>query len=100
MIKEFIVGLFFIEILLMGVFSTLDILLFYIMFEGILIPMFIIIGIWGSREEKVRAAFYFFFYTLVGSLFMLLCIFKIYELTGTTNYQTLMSLEIPYHLQT
>jgi NADH:ubiquinone oxidoreductase subunit 4 (subunit M) len=45
MIKEFIVGLFFIEILLMGVFSTLDILLFYIMFEGILIPMFIIIGI-------------------------------------------------------
>ena len=99
MVKEFIVSLFIIEILLMGVFSTMDILLFYIMFEGILIPMFIVIGIWGSREEKVRAAFYFFFYTLVGSLFMLLCIFKIYELAGTTNYQTLLSLEVPYNIQ-
>lgn len=61
--------------------------------------MFIIIGVWGSREEKVRAAFYFFFYTLIGSLFMLVCIFKIYELTGTTNYVTLLTLEIPTHLQ-
>nr|QXT43861.1 NADH dehydrogenase subunit 4 [Craspedacusta sowerbii] len=99
LIKEFLISLFLIEILLIGVFTTVDILMFYVLFEGILIPMFIIIGVWGSREEKVRAAFYFFFYTLVGSLFMLICIFKIYELTGTTNYVTLLTLEIPTHLQ-
>nr|QXT43906.1 NADH dehydrogenase subunit 4 [Craspedacusta sowerbii]CUS58536.1 TPA: NADH dehydrogenase subunit 4 [Craspedacusta sowerbii] len=100
LIKEFIISLFLIELLLIGVFTTLDILVFYVLFEGILIPMFIIIGVWGSREEKVRAAFYFFFYTLVGSLFMLICIFKIYELTGTTNYLTLLTLELPSDLQT
>ena len=57
------------EFLLIGFFSILDLVGFYILFEGILIPMFLIIGIWGSREEKVQASYYFFFYTFIGSVF-------------------------------
>jgi NADH-ubiquinone oxidoreductase chain 4 len=83
----------------MGVFSILDILGFYILFEAILIPMFLIIGIWGSREEKVKAAFYFFFYTLIGSLLMLISIFKIYSIIGTTNYQSLIFIDLPSQIQ-
>ena len=97
--KEFLIFLFSIVFLLIGVFSVLDILGFYILFEAILIPMFLIIGIWGSREEKVKASFYFFFYTLIGSLLMLLSIFKLYSIFGTTNYQNLILINIPNHLQ-
>lgn len=97
--KEFLISLFFILIFLMGVFTIMDLLGFYILFEAILIPMFLIIGIWGSREEKVKAAYYFFFYTLIGSLLMLLSIFKIYSITGTTNYHTLLTVELPNNLQ-
>lgn len=97
--KEFLLSLYIILILLIGVFTILDILGFYILFEGILIPMFIVIGVWGSREEKVKAAFYFFFYTLIGSLLMLASIFKIYSIYGTTNYLTLVSCDMPSHLQ-
>lgn len=97
--KEFLISLFTILILLIGVFSVLDILAFYILFEAILIPMFLIIGVWGSREEKVKAAFYFFFYTLIGSLLMLLSIFKLYSLTGTTSYFGLTMINIPSHIQ-
>lgn len=97
--KEFMICLFFIMLFLIGVFTIMDIIGFYILFEGILIPMFLIIGVWGSREEKVKAAFYFFFYTLIGSLLMLLCIFKLYSLTGTTNYLNLITIEIPAYIQ-
>lgn len=97
--KEFLISLFIILILLIGVFTTMDIVIFYILFEGILIPMFLIIGIWGSREEKIKAAFYFFFYTLIGSLLMLISIFKIYALTGTTNYLELLHIHIPNQTQ-
>lgn len=97
--KEFSICLFLILLFLIGVFTIMDIIGFYILFEGILIPMFLIIGIWGSREEKVKAAFYFFFYTLIGSLLMLLCIFKLYSLTGTTNYLNLITIEIPSSIQ-
>jgi len=97
--KEFLISLFFILLLLVGVFTTMDIIIFYVLFEGILIPMFLIIGIWGSREEKIKAAFYFFFYTLIGSLLMLLGIFKIYTLTGTTNYLEILHIHIPNHIQ-
>nr|BAR46021.1 NADH dehydrogenase subunit 4 [Aurelia sp. 4 sensu Dawson et al. (2005)] len=99
LIKEFLAFLLIIHLLLIGVFTSLNILIFYIMFEGILIPMFLMIGIWGSRKEKERAAFYFFFFTLVGSLFMLLGIFTIYKYAGTLDY-TLLSLQyIPPKLQ-
>ena len=66
------------EFLLINVFSVLDLFFFYIFFEGILIPMFIIIGIWGSRQRKIHAAYQFFFYTLLGSILMLLGIIIIY----------------------
>ena len=71
------------EICINWVFSALDLVGFYILFEGILIP----IGIWGSREEKVQASYYFFFYTFIGSVFMLLAVFTLYGQTGTTDYQ-------------
>ena len=91
LIKEFLLCLLVIEILLMGVFTIIDLVGFYILFEGVLIPMVLIIGIWGSREEKVLAAYYFFFYTFIGSVFMLLAIFFLYDQTGTTGYQALCS---------
>jgi NADH:ubiquinone oxidoreductase subunit 4 (subunit M) len=69
------------------------------MFEGILIPMFLVIGVWGSRKEKERAAFYFFFFTLIGSLFMLLAIFSIYYYTGTLDYNILLNTSLPSNLQ-
>ena len=97
--KEFVLFLFLILIILIGVFTTMDILVFYIFFEATLIPMFLLIGIWGSREEKVKAAFYFFFYTLAGSLLMLYTIFKLYIVTGSTNLQVLNYIEIPSNLQ-
>jgi len=97
--KEYLVCLYAVLILLIAVFSIVDLLGFYILFEGILIPMFLIIGIWGSREEKVKAAYYFFFYTLVGSFLMLLAIFKLYSIIGTTNYQSLINIELPISLQ-
>nr|YP_783943.1 NADH dehydrogenase subunit 4 [Aurelia aurita]ABG56240.1 NADH dehydrogenase subunit 4 [Aurelia aurita] len=99
LVKEFLVFLLAIHLLLIGVFTSLNILLFYIMFEGILIPMFLMIGIWGSRKEKERAAFYFFFFTLAGSLFMLLGIFTIYKHTGTLDYTILSLQTLPSELQ-
>ena len=99
LIKEFLLCLFLIEILLIGVFTILDLIGFYILFEGILIPMFLIIGVWGSREEKIQAAYYFFFYTFIGSVFMLLGIFTLYSLTGTTDYQALCGLNFEKHTQ-
>nr|WJJ70266.1 NADH dehydrogenase subunit 4 [Nanomia sp.] len=97
--KEFIILLFISLAILLGVFCSSDLLVFYILFESSLIPLFLMIGIWGSREEKVKAAFYFFFYTLLGSLLMLLSIFKIYLLTGSTNILFLYNLELPFYYQ-
>nr|YP_001648495.1 NADH dehydrogenase subunit 4 [Topsentia ophiraphidites]ABW83857.1 NADH dehydrogenase subunit 4 [Topsentia ophiraphidites] len=99
LIKEFLLCLLAIEVLLLGVFTVLDLIGFYILFEGILIPMFLIIGIWGSREEKVQASYYFFFYTFLGSVFMLLAIFILYSHAGTTDYQALCGLQIKKNFQ-
>jgi len=79
---------------LIGVFTILDILGFYVLFEAILIPMYLIIGIWGSRKEKVSASYYFFFYTLIGSLLMLVGILYLYNVAGTTDYLSLLTFEI------
>lgn len=92
--KEYLICFLSLEILLIGVFTILDIFGFYILFEGILIPMFLIIGVYGSREEKVTAAYYFFFYTLIGSILMLLCIFYLYYMYGTTDYLTLLGINL------
>lgn len=87
----YIIIILILESMLIAVFVVLDILLFYICFETVLIPMFLIIGIWGSRERKIIAAYQLFLYTLLGSLFMLLGILIIYYQTGTTDYQYLLS---------
>ena len=97
--KEFIVLIYLTLIILIGVFTTSDLLLFYILFESSLIPLFLLIGIWGSREEKVKAAFYFFFYTLIGSLLMLMSIFKLYSLVGSTNIMVLTNISLPSNYQ-
>lgn len=83
-------GLFLIlEGFVMGVFTVMDILYFYICFEGVLIPMYLIIGIWGSRARKIRAGYYLFLYTLFGSLFMLMGILILYIDVGVFDYETL-----------
>ena len=79
------------EFFLIGVFSTLDLLLFYIFFESVLIPMYLIVGVFGSRERKIRAAYFFFLYTLLGSVLMLLSILYIYYQVGTTDYEVLLT---------
>jgi len=88
-IKEYLVCFLTLEFILIQVFCTLDVLFFYIFFESVLIPMFLIIGIWGSRQRKIRAAYQFFIYTLAGSLLMLLAILIIYFQQGTTDIQIL-----------
>lgn len=98
LVKEYMLCFIALDLILIGVFTILDLLGFYILFETVLIPMFLVIGVWGAREQKITAAYYFFFYTLVGSLLMLLSIFYIYSLTGTTDYLTLLDLSIdPYY---
>ena len=88
-IKEYLICFLLMDSFLIIVFSVLDVVVFYIFFESILIPMFLIIGVWGSRTRKVKAAYQFFLYTLIGSLFMLLAIFVLYFEAGTTDYQIL-----------
>lgn len=92
-VKEYIIMLLLTELLLINVFAVLDLFFFYIFFEGVLIPMFIIIGVWGSRQRKIHAAYQFFFYTLFGSILMLLGIIVIYFQTGTTDIQLLSQAE-------
>jgi len=83
--KLFFILLLITELALVNVFAVTEILFFYIWFEAILIPVFLIIGIWGSRQEKIAAAYQFFLYTLVGSLSMLLSILFIFAMIGSTN---------------
>ena len=88
-VKEYCIAFLVLESLMIAVFAVLDLLLFYIFFESVLIPMFIIIGVWGSRERKIRAAYQFFLYTLFGSVLMLLAILLIYFQAGTTDLEIL-----------
>ena len=88
--KEYVIAFLIMESFLILVFCVRDLLLFYIFFESVLIPMFIIIGVWGSRERKVRASYMFFLYTLLGSVLMLLSILYIYFQVGTTDYEMLL----------
>ena len=90
-LKEFLLMLLLTELLLINVFSVLDLFFFYIFFEAVLIPMFIIVGVWGSRQRKIHAAYQFFFYTLLGSILMLLGIIVIYFHLGTTDIQILLN---------
>lgn len=81
----------FMEGLLLVSFSALDMFTFYVFFESVLIPMFLLIGIWGSRSRRMRAAYYLFYYTLVGSTFMLLAILYMYSELGTTSVYALQA---------
>jgi NADH-quinone oxidoreductase subunit M len=92
--KQYVLAFLILDLLLILVFATLDVFLFYIFFETVLIPMFLVIGIWGSRERKIRAAYMFFFYTLVGSLLMLLGIIYLISKTGSTNYEVLLAYKL------
>ena len=90
-LKEFLISFLVLDFLLIGVFCVLDLLFFYIFFETVLIPMYLIVGVWGSRERKILAAYYFFLYTLLGSVVMLISIIYILNQVGTTDYETLLT---------
>lgn len=98
-VREFLIAFLIMDTMLIIVFSVLDVLLFYIFFESLLIPMFLIIGVWGARQRKIHAAYQFFFYTLLGSLFMLIAILTIYIKTGTTDIQVLQTIKFDQDLQ-
>ncbi|YP_008992353.1 NADH dehydrogenase subunit 4 (mitochondrion) [Salvia miltiorrhiza] len=91
--KEYITASLIREFLMIAVFCMLDPLLFYVLPESVPIPMFIIIGVWGSRQRKIKAAYQFFLYTLLGSVFMLLAILLILFQTGTTDLQISLTTE-------
>ena len=92
-LKHFLIAILVMESLMIGVFCSLDLVVFYLFFEGGLIPMFLIIGIWGG-ERRVYSAFKFFLYTLLGSVLMLVAIISIYWMTGTTDVMYLYSIGI------
>lgn len=96
--KEFIILMYLLTLILIGVFIVKDLIYFYILFEFTLIPIFILIGVQGSKE-KIKASFYFFIYTFSGSVLMLISIIKIYILTGTTNFFFLYYVNLPENLQ-
>jgi proton-translocating NADH-quinone oxidoreductase chain M len=98
-IREYSIAFLFLESVLICVFTVLDVLFFYIFFEAVLIPMFLIVGVWGSRERKIRAAYQFFVYTLIGSVLMLLAILYIYHQTGTTDVQVLTTISFDFNTQ-
>jgi NADH-ubiquinone oxidoreductase chain 4 len=97
-VLSFVIIILLLETLLLAVFLVLDILLFYIFFESILPPLFLLIGLFGS-SDKVRASFYLFLYTLLGSLFMLLSIITISSLMGTTDFDALSKANFNYITQ-
>lgn len=97
-LKEYLVAFLVLETLMLGVFCALDLVLFYLFFEGGLIPMFLIIGIWGG-PRRVYASFKFFLYTLVGSLLMLLAVMAMYGVAGTTDIVTLLHTSFPASMQ-
>jgi len=97
-IKEFLIAILVMETLMLGVFCSLDLVVFYLFFEGGLIPMFLIIGIWGG-PKRVYSAFKFFLFTLLGSVLMLIAIISIYWITGTTDVIKLLDIRIPQEYQ-
>jgi len=97
-VKEYLICFLVLETFMVGVFCSLDLVLFYLFFEGGLIPMFLIIGIWGG-ERRVYSTFKFFLYTLAGSVFMLLAIIYIYWEAGTTNVVELLKYNFTYSQQ-
>ncbi|MDX8459638.1 NADH-quinone oxidoreductase subunit M [Mesorhizobium humile] len=98
-VKAYMIAFLILETLMIGVFCALDIVLFYVFFEAGLIPMFIIIGVWGGKR-RVYASFKFFLYTLAGSVLMLLAIMAMFFQSGTTDIPTLLTHHFPANMQT
>jgi NADH-quinone oxidoreductase subunit M len=97
-VKEYMIAFLVLETLMIGVFCALDLVLFYLFFEGGLIPMFLIIGVWGG-SRRVYASFKFFLYTLLGSVLMLIAIMAMYWHAGTTDIPTLLTHVFPPGMQ-
>ena len=98
-VKEYMIAFLVLETLMVGMFCALDLVLFYVFFEGVLIPMFLIIGVWGGAR-RVYAAFKFFLYTLLGSVLMLVALLTVYFSAGTTDIPTLIeTLSLPFQWQ-
>ena len=98
-VKEYMIAFLVMETMMIGMFCALDLIVFYIFFEAVLIPMFLIIGVWGG-PRRVYAAFKFFLYTLLGSVLMLLAMLAMYVDAGTTDVPTLMQHSFPAAMQT
>ncbi|KKC38699.1 NADH-quinone oxidoreductase chain 13 [Devosia epidermidihirudinis] len=96
--KEYMIVFLILETLMIGVFTTLDLAMFYVFFEGTLLPMFLIIGIWGG-SARIQASYKFFFYTFVGSVLMLLAIMAMYWNGGTTDISKLLTHQFPESMQ-
>jgi NADH-quinone oxidoreductase subunit M len=97
-VKEFLIAILILETFMIGVFCSLDLVIFYLFFEAGLIPMFLIIGVWGG-PKRVYSAFKFFLYTLLGSVLMLVAIIVIYWLTGTTDITQIYEIKIAKEYQ-
>ena len=92
-VKEYMISFLILETMMIGMFCALDYVLFYVFFEGVLIPMFVIIGIWGHGERRIYAAFKFFLFTLLGSVLMLVAMLAMYLEAGTTDVLVLLGRE-------
>ncbi len=97
-VKEYMIAFLVLETLMIGVFCALDLVIFYLFFEGVLIPMFLIIGVWGGKR-RIYASFKFFLYTLLGSVLMLLAIMAMYTAAGTTDIPTLLAFKFTADMQ-
>jgi NADH-quinone oxidoreductase subunit M len=97
-VKEYMIVFLILETLMIGVFTTLDLAMFYVFFEGTLLPMFLIIGIWGGAA-RIQASYKFFFYTFTGSVLMLLAIMAMYWNAGTTDIMRLLTHDFPQSWQ-
>ena len=97
-VKEYMIAFLILETMMIGMFAALDIVIFYIFFEAVLIPMFLIIGVWGG-QNRVYASYKLFLYTLAGSVLMLVAILVMYAQAGTTDIQALMATRFDPQLQ-
>src|SRR6201987_2224635 len=97
-VKEFMLAFLVLETLMVGIFCALDFVLFYMFFEGVLVPMFLIIGVWGG-PNRIYSAFKFFLYTFLGSILMLLAVITVYFETGTTDITVALTHAFPVGLQ-
>jgi NADH:ubiquinone oxidoreductase subunit 4 (subunit M) len=97
--KAYLFYLYLIYTFLTFSFCLTNLLFFFVFFESVLIPMFIIIGVWGTRERKIKAAYYFFFYTLFGSFFLLYGIFFVYSIVGSLEYEALLTFSFSHQQQ-